>query len=131
MVLFLAYTGVRFGGLAALRVQHLDLARRRARIVASVTVVQGQGMVWGTPKTHERREVPIPVFLVEDLVPYVEGKAPTDLVFTGVRGGGPLRSAIFRRAGCDAAARAIGIPGLHPHELRHTAASLAIAWAQM
>jgi site-specific recombinase XerC len=25
------------------------------------------------------------------------------------------------------AARAIGVPGLHPHELRHTAASLAIA----
>ena len=27
----------------------------------------------------------------------------------------------------DAAARAIGVPDLHPHELRHTAASLAIA----
>lgn len=73
----------------------------------------------GTPKTHERRDVPIPVLLVDDLSRYVDGKTPTELVFTGVRGGGPLRSAIFRRA--------IGIPGLHPHELRHTAASLAIA----
>jgi integrase len=46
-------------------------------------------------------------------------------VFTGVRAGGPLRAPIFR-AGFQAA-RAIGIPELHPHELRHTAASLAIA----
>jgi hypothetical protein len=48
-------------------------------------------------------------------------------VFTGVRRGSPLRAAIFRRGHFEAAAAAIGIPGLHPHELRHTAASLAIA----
>ncbi len=33
----------------------------------------------------------------------------------------------FRHGGFDTAARVIGLPGLHPHELRHTAASLAIA----
>ena len=33
----------------------------------------------------------------------------------------------FRRGYFDKAARAIGQPGLYPHELRHTAASLAIA----
>jgi integrase len=33
----------------------------------------------------------------------------------------------FRRAAYDHAAEVIGMPGLHPHELRHTAASLAIA----
>ncbi len=48
-------------------------------------------------------------------------------MFTGVRGGGPLRASIFRRGHFDAAAKAIGLSGLHPHELRHTAASLAIA----
>lgn len=36
-VLFLAYTGIRFGELAALRVGRLDLMRRRARIAESVT----------------------------------------------------------------------------------------------
>jgi integrase len=36
-------------------------------------------------------------------------------------------AAVFRRAGFDKTAEAIGVPGLHPHELRHTAASLAIA----
>jgi len=48
-------------------------------------------------------------------------------VFTGVRSGTALRAAVFRRAGFDTAAAAIGIHGMHPHELRHTAASLAIA----
>ena len=126
VVLFLAYTGVRFGEMAALRVSRLDLTRRRATIAESVTVVQGRGLVWGTPKSHERRQVPIPRFLVAELDAHIDGKEPDDLVFTGVRRGGPLRASIFR-AGFDAAAKAIGIPGLHPHELRHTAASLAIA----
>jgi integrase len=127
IVLFLAYTGVRFGEMAALRVGRLDLMRRRAAIAESVTVVQGRGQVWGTPKGHERREVPIPRFLVDDLAAQVAGKAIDELVFPGVRAGGALRAAVFRRAAFDEAAAEIGLPGLHPHELRHTAASLAIA----
>jgi len=126
-VLFLAYTGVRFGEMAALRVGRLDLARRRARIVESVTEVQRHGMVWGSPKTHQIREVPIPRSLAGELAAHVEGKTAAELVFTGVRSGGPIRVSNFRRGHFDAAAEAIGVPGLHPHELRHTAASLAIA----
>jgi integrase len=127
VVLFLAYTGVRFGEMAALKAGRLDLPRRRAVIAESVTVVQGKGFVWSTPKTHTRREVPLPDFLAEQLAPLVEGKSPADLVFPSVRSGGPIRATHFRRGHFDAAARAIGLPGLHPHELRHTAASLAIA----
>jgi hypothetical protein len=41
----LAYTGVRFGEMAALRVSRLDLTRRRATLAESVTVVQGKGLV--------------------------------------------------------------------------------------
>ena len=126
VVLFLAYTGVRFGEMAALRVGRLDLARSRAVIVESVTPVQGLGLVWGTPKTHQRREVPIPRFLVVELAEHIRGKEPDDLVFAGIRNGQPLRVSTFRSA-FGAAARAIGVPDLHPHQLRHTAASLAIA----
>ena len=126
IVLFLAYTGVRFGEMAALRVGRIDFLRRRLVIAESVTLV-GSQQVWGTPKGHERREVPLPSFLVEELATHVQGRAPDDLVFTGVRGQGALRAPIFRRAAFDRAAAAMGMPGLHPHELRHTAASLAIA----
>lgn len=125
VVLFLAYTGVRFGEMAALRVSRLDLMRRRAMIAESVTLVRGV-QTWGTPKGHERREVPIPRFLIDRLTVHVAGKAQDELVFTGPKGGA-LRAQGFQRAALTAAAAEIGVPGLHPHELRHTAASLAIA----
>ena len=112
--------------MAALKVKRFDLTRRRAVIAESVTPVQGKGLVWGTPKSHQRREVSIPSFLVADFDAHVAGKEPDDLVFGGIRKGQPLRVSTFRSA-FSAGAASIGIPGLHPHELRHTAASLAIA----
>jgi integrase len=113
VVLFLAYTGVRFGELAALRVGRLDFERRRAIIAESVTLVRSE-QVWGTPKSHERREVPIPRFVMHQLAAHVADKAPDDLVFTGVRRGGALRAPVFRRAAFDRAAAAIGLPGRIP-----------------
>jgi integrase len=127
IVLFLSYTGVRFGEMAALRVEQLDLDRRRAAIVRSVTPVQGRGLVWGTPKTHERRDVPVPRFLVAELAEHIKDRAPDDLVFPAARSGGPIRVAVFRIGAFDDAAERIGVPDLRPHDLRHTAASLAIA----
>ena len=35
-------------------------------------------MTFGPTKGHERREVPIPRFLLEDLAQHVVGKAPDD-----------------------------------------------------
>lgn len=125
VVLFLAYTGVRFGEMAALRVGRVDFLRRRALVAESVTLVRGK-QTWGTPKGHERREVPLPRFLVDELAPHVAGRGRDELVFTGPRGGA-LRAQTFQRAALTAAAQSVGVPGLHPHELRHTAASLAIA----
>jgi integrase len=55
------------------------------------------------------------------------GKASDEWYFPASVPAGPLRAAVFRRAAFDNAATEIGVPGLHPYELRHTAASLAIA----
>jgi len=112
--------------MAALRVGRLDLRRNRAVIAESVTPVQGQGLVWGSTKTHQRREVPIPQFFATELAEHLRSKTVDDLVFAGIRAGQPLRVSTFRTP-FSAAARAIGVPDLHPHQLRHTAASLAIA----
>ncbi|HET7306001.1 MAG TPA: tyrosine-type recombinase/integrase, partial [Segeticoccus sp.] len=49
-----------------------------------------------------------------------------DLLFGSERGG-PLRVRNMRRDWFDAAAVAAGVPGLTPHELRHTAASMAVS----
>jgi len=125
VVLFLAYTGLRWGEMAALRVRRLDFLRRRALVVESVTPVKGV-MTFGPTKGHERREVPIPRFLLEDLARQVAGRKPGDLVFTGMRGAA-LRYPVFQRGALNQACERLGIPRLTPHELRHTAASLAIA----
>jgi integrase len=125
VVLFLAYAGPRWGEMAALRVHRLDFLRRRALLAESVTPVKGV-MTFGPTKGHERREVPLPRFIIDDLARHVAGRAPNDLVFTGERGA-VMRSQTFQRAALTKAADELGIPGFHPHELRHTAASLAIA----
>ncbi|MEJ7771892.1 MAG: tyrosine-type recombinase/integrase, partial [Geodermatophilaceae bacterium] len=80
----------------------------------------------GTPKGHERREVPIPRFLVDELTAHLAGRDPSDLAFSGVKGGA-LRAQVFQRAVLTETAAGLGLGGLHPHALRHTAASLAIA----
>jgi integrase len=125
VVLFLAYTGARFGEMAALRVRRLDLDRRRAVIAESVTLVRGIH-TWGTPKGHERREVPLPRFLVDELAAHAASRSPNHLVFTGQKGGA-LRAQVFQRSVLNQAAESLGLGHLHPHSLRHTAASLAIA----
>lgn len=125
VVLFLAYTGVRFGEMAALRVRRLDPLKRRIEIAEAVTSVNG-ALVWGTPKGHARRWVSVPRFVAERLGEHVAGRAPDALVFTSPQGEA-LRAGNFRRDVFTPAAERVGLVGLVPHGLRHTAASLAIA----
>ena len=125
VVLVLAFTGLRWGELAALRVRDIDLDRRRVHVVRSMTEIRGRA-VFGTPKNHQRRAVPLPAFLVDPLRSRLAGRDPDDLAFTS-RAGAVLRNRNFRVQVFDRAARDVGLDGLTPHELRHTAASLAIA----
>ena len=125
VVLFLAYTGVRFGEMAALRVRRLDPLKRRVEVAEAVTSVNG-ALVWGTPKGHARRWISVPRFVAERLGEHVRGRRPDDLVFTSPQGE-PLRASNFRRDVFTPATRRVGLDGVVPHGLRHTAASLAIA----
>lgn len=125
LIYVLGYGGLRWGEAAALRVGDLDLMRRRVHVHRAMAEVRGAAVV-GTPKDHERRDVPVPAFLVDQLAAAVAGRAVDALVFPAP-GGGFLRNGNFRRNVFDAAALRAGVAGVTPHGLRHTAASLAIA----
>jgi integrase len=125
LVLVLAFCGLRWGEAAGLKVGRLDLLRRRVAVAETLSEVGGR-LVWGAPKNHQARSVPIPGFLVDQLAEVTAGKAADELVFTTWRGR-PLRNLNFRRDVFDKAASDAGLAGLTPHELRHTAASLAVS----
>jgi integrase len=125
MILVLGLCGLRFGECAALRVRSVDLIRRRLRVSESVSEVNGH-MIWSTPKTHQSRDVPIPRSLIDALVAQAAGKNPEDVLFSSPNGE-PIRLANWRQRVWDPAVAAAGLTGLTPHDLRHTAASLAIA----
>jgi integrase len=115
--------------MAALRVQDFDMLRRRVNVSRSVT--EFNGLVWSTPKTHERRSVPFPAALADGLSALMVGKGRDALVFT-TPGGDVLRVSSWRKrffapavATCQKADDSF--PTITPHDLRHSAASLAVS----
>jgi integrase len=122
----LAYTGIRFGEVAALRRGRCDAAASRLDIAESLAEVAGV-LHFGSTKTHRRRTVAIPATIRDLLVSHLEtvDQAPEALVFTSPTGQ-PLRYSNFRNRVWIPASEAAGLTGLDIHELRHTAASLMI-----
>lgn len=129
VVKFLAYTGLRWGEMAALRIQDFDMLRRRVNVSRSVT--ESGGLVWNTPKSHERRSVPFPAAITDELSGLMVGRGRDDLVFTDLRGGvlrnSNWRSRIFVPAVKERQKADGSFPTITPHDLRHTAASLAVS----
>lgn len=129
LVLVLAYTGLRWGEVTALRVRNVDRARRRLTVEENAVLV-GWEIHVGAPKTHERRSVPYP----EQLAPLIDeacaGKPPEGLLFgNGVThmknetdSRGWFATAVRRARAID-----LLMPRVTPHDLRHTAASLAVS----
>lgn len=128
LVLTLAYTGLRWAEMAALRVMDVDLDRRRLNIVRSAVQISTRFEV-STTKGGEARSVPIPEFLADELRTVVEGKPGDELLFPDRQGGYMRRpySSPSKRSWFKNAITASGVPTITPHSLRHTAASLAIS----
>jgi integrase len=130
LVMLLAYSGLRWGEATALRPSSIDTGRRRVRVVEAYSEVRGE-LILGPPKTHETRTVIVPSFVANRLEDYLAaefGGRVLELVFPAPNGG-PLRSSTFRRSvWLPAVEAAPGVPeGLLVHDLRDTAASLAIS----
>jgi integrase len=75
-------------------------------------------------KDHQARTVPIPGTVVAELTNLQAQSGPSELVFPSANFT-PLRNRNFRRDSFDAATAALGLT-ITPHNLRDTAASLAI-----
>ncbi len=129
LVRFAAYTGLRAGEICALRVGRLDLLRGRVLVAESVTEVEGHGLVFGEPKTNERRSVTLPAFLRDELGAHLAGRhaKPDNFVFPSPSGGVLHHKMFYKRIFKPAVVAAGLPPGLRYHDLRHTCASLCIA----
>ncbi|MGO4594835.1 tyrosine-type recombinase/integrase [Leifsonia sp. 2TAF2] len=126
IVATLAYTGLRWGEATALRVRDVDTKRRRLSVVENAVYVNG-AIVVGTPKTHERRSVPYPQFLSQPLVEACSDKGRDGIVFDDGRGGYQKTPTMVTNSWWDRALAEAGLPAMTIHDLRHTAASLAVS----
>lgn len=85
LVRFLCYTGLRWGEAVALHVRDVDQYKRRISVVENAVRVGGKIIV-GTPKSHHARRVPVPSFLMAELVAMTRDRKGEALVFgDGVR----------------------------------------------
>ena len=131
LVLALGVGGLRLGEAAALLVSDIDFLRRRVELRRNAVKVGGEFVV-GSLKNNKNRSVALPVFVVDELARTCAGKGREDLVWPSPRGGyisGPslwktswLAVAVARCQKADPT-----FPRVTPHDLRHTAASLAIS----
>ena len=132
LVYVLGTCGLRFGEIAELRWRDCDLQKKQIRITRSVTLVDGVFEI-GSPKAGKGRTVSMPAFVADLLGERGDLDA---LVFPDSEGGHMRGSNVRRRWWSQAVARAELFPTRSKddlvtydskiHELRHTAASLAI-----
>lgn len=128
LILTLGFCGLRWGEATGLTVSDIDFDRGRINVAKSATRVGGT-VEMGTPKNGKARQVPMPKIVRDALQTEVEGKEPGDLVFSNAEGGylrqqsaAPGNRGWFRNA-----LLAAGLPPMRPHDLRHTAASIAVS----
>ncbi|HXF74089.1 MAG TPA: tyrosine-type recombinase/integrase [Actinomycetota bacterium] len=128
LVVLLAYGGLRIGEALGLRRRDLDLLARRVHVRRQAVEIRGRVELAEVKTAAGRRVVALPAFVAEALARHLEGRPadPEALVFADTRGG-PVRRTNWRRRVWEPAVRAAGLEGLRPHDLRHFAATVAVA----
>lgn len=129
LVLLLGFCGLRWGEMCALRVGDVDYGRGRVEVRSNLVRV-GTGWVEGSPKNGEVRSVPMPQVVAEAMRVVTDGRDPEERVFAAHDGEPPrpqsVTGARSNRTWYASALRRAGVPMVSPHELRHTAASIAV-----
>ncbi|WEV69477.1 tyrosine-type recombinase/integrase [Bifidobacterium sp. ESL0775] len=127
LVLVLGFCGLRWGEAIGLVNDDIDFAKNRIHVRRSATRVAGKVVV-GSPKSGKGREVPMPRIVAESLQEACKGKHSDELVFTSPQGGYVKQQSNDRRhrGWFHKALDKLGIPPMTVHDLRHTAASIAV-----
>jgi integrase len=131
LVLLATFASLRWGEATALRRCDLDLDAGTVRVRAAYAERSMGEIILGPPKSKAgRRIVGIPRVILAELRHHLAVFVKADpgaLAFPGAKGG-PLRRGNFNRsAAWPQAVAAIGAPGLHFHDLRHTGNTFAAA----
>jgi integrase len=84
-------------------------------------------VIVGTPMTHYRRSVPVPPFVMHAIAEAMRGKQQTDLLFADAAGRHLRTPTVHEHSWLDRALAVAGLPSMTIYDLRHTAASLAVA----
>jgi integrase len=129
LVLLAAFASLRWGEVTALRRCDVDVKAGTIRVRAAFAERSTGEIVLGPPKSRAgRRVVGIPSVILPALTEHLSAfsaPGPDGLVFPGPKSG-PLRRGNFnRQAAWSQAVAAIGVKGLHFHDLRHS----GNAWA--
>ncbi len=123
LVLLGTFGSLRWGELAGLRRRDVDLDDSAVHVRNSLTELSSGAYAFGPPKSAAgRRQVLIPDVIVPDLREHLAQYAQPGsdgLIFTSP-GGKPLRQSNFRRRVWAPALAAVGLSGVHFHDLRHT-----------
>lgn len=129
VVLLATFADLRWGELAGLRRENIDLESCEIRVVETVAELDAGGLRPETPKSRAgRRTVAFPAELVPELRWHLERFAEDGnrgVVFVGPKGG-RLRRSNFRKI-WNKARMSVGLPELHFHDLRHTGGTLSAA----
>jgi len=127
LVLLAVFGCLRWGELAALQRQDIDITARTVRIRRTLTEVRGGGHIFGPPKSAAGyRTIAYPAFITPDVIKHLEqftAAGDDALVFT-TPAGTPLRNGNFRRRVWAAAVSAARLQEIHFHDLRHTGNTL-------
>lgn len=126
-LLTLGYCGIRWGELTALRVDSLDPERQILHVTHNVVKI-GSKLVEGSPKTHKQRRVPVPSKVWAALKARTLDKPADSLIFGNEYGNyiNPPTGGPNARTWWNSALKSAGLPYMPIHDMRHTAASLAV-----
>ena len=134
LVLFLIDSGCRRGEVAGLKWEEIDFKTGKVNICRNAQYTKEKGVYISTPKSHKSREIIInkPVLTVlkewkrqQTLLYFGQGKSTDGYCFT--QNEGELLNPNTVTAYIRDFGKRYNLPGMHPHALRHTMATLSIA----